>query len=115
MVRPLVYLTSAWSGDVYEAKEAAARFCRAVYEAGYSPICPILFQTAFLSDAVAQEHKDRVDMAAELLRRSRILVVCGSAVNEEVKRDIALAKHLRIVATTLEGIQNADGKGRKTL
>ena len=56
--------------------------------------------------------KDRADMAAELLRRSRILVVCGNIATQEVKNDIALAKHLRIAATTLEGILTVDGKGK---
>ena len=51
-------------------------------------------------------------MAAELLRRSRILVVCGNIATQEVKNDIALAKHLRIAATTLEGILTVDGKGK---
>ena len=49
-------------------------------------------------------------MANELLRRSRILVVCGSEVTDDVQEDIALAKHLRIAATTLEGILTVDGK-----
>lgn len=51
-------------------------------------------------------------MAAELLRRSRILVVCGNIATQELKNDIALAKHLRIAATTLEGILTVDGRDR---
>lgn len=83
-----------------------------MYEAGYSPICPVLFQPYFLHPEVPQEAKDRTDMAAELLRRSRILVVCGNTATQEVKNDIALAKHLRITATTLEGILNVDGRSK---
>lgn len=90
----------------------AARYCRQVYEAGYSPICPILYLPCFLHLEIPREAKDRVDMAAELLRRSRILVVCGSKITQEVKNDIALAKHLRIAATTLEGILAVDGKDK---
>ena len=62
-----------------------------VYEAGYSPICPKLMHYGFLKENVPQEHKDRLDMAAELLRRCRIVVVCGAEVDEQVKNDIALA------------------------
>lgn len=110
MKRPLAYLTAPWGGNDYENRNNAARYCREVYEAGYSPICPILFQTSFLHPEIPQEDKDRQDMAAELLRRSRILVVCGSAVTQEVKHDIALAKRLHIAATTLDGILTVDGK-----
>ena len=113
MVRPLAYITAAWSSDEYDAKNAAISYCRKVYEAGYSPICPRLFQGGFLKDDIPQEHKDRLDMAAELLRRSRIVVVCGSGIDEQVKNDIALAKRLRIAATTLDGILTVEGAGRK--
>ena len=44
MKRPLAYITAAWSGDPCEATEQAAKYCRAVYEAGFSPICPTLYQ-----------------------------------------------------------------------
>ena len=43
-------------------------------------------------------------MAREYLRRARVLVVCGSTVDENVKNDIAVAERLRITATTLDGI-----------
>ena len=48
MKRPLAYITAAWSGDPCEATEQAAKYCRAVYEAGFSPICPMLYQPLFL-------------------------------------------------------------------
>lgn len=59
-----------------------------------------------LRDEIPQEHKDRIEMASELLRRSRILVVCGDSMDGQVKDDIGLAKRLRIAATTLDGIMN---------
>lgn len=112
MKRPLAYITAPWGNNSYENRGNAARYCREVYEAGYSPICPVLFQPSFLKNEIPQEDKDRQDMAAELLRRSRILVVCGNSMTQEVKNDIALAKHLRIAATTLDGILTVDGKHR---
>ena len=57
MKRPLAYITAAWSGDPCEATEQAAKYCRAVYEAGFSPICPTLYQPLFLNDAVPEEQK----------------------------------------------------------
>ena len=47
----------------------------------------------------------------DLLRRSRVLVVCGSRVNEAVKNDIAVAQRLGITATTLDGILTVKGQG----
>ena len=37
MKRPLAYITAAWCGDPCEATEQAAKYCRTVYEAGFSP------------------------------------------------------------------------------
>lgn len=113
MVRPLAYITSGWSENEYEAKSTALRYCRQVYDAGYSPICPRLMYEGLLKDEVPQEHKDRLEMAAELLRRSRIVVVCGDVMDEQVKNDIALAKRIRTAATTLDGIMKVDGSTGK--
>ena len=55
MKRPLAYVTAAWRGDECEITEQAAKYCRIVYDAGYSPICPMLFLPLFLNDAVPEE------------------------------------------------------------
>ena len=58
MKRPLAYITAPWSNSQYENAENAAAYCRQVYDAGYSPICPVLFLPTFLKDEIPQEHKD---------------------------------------------------------
>ena len=70
MKRPLAYITAAWYGGDSENAELAAQYCRAVYEAGFSPICPNLYLPLFLNDAVPEEHKSGIDMGRDLLRRS---------------------------------------------
>lgn len=113
MKRPLAYITAAWSGNPCEATEQAVKYCRTVYEAGFSPICPTLYQPLFLNDAVPEEHKSGIDMGRDLLRRSHVLVVCGHTVTEAMKNDIAVAQRLGITATTLEGILTVKGQGRR--
>ena len=111
MKRPLAYITAAWLGGDSENAEQAARYCRAVYEAGFSPICPLLYLPLFLNDSVPEEHKAGIDMRRDMLRRSHTLIVCGSAVDEDVKNDIAVAGRLGIAATTLEGVLAVKGHG----
>ena len=113
MKRPLAYITAAWSGSDHENTMLAAQYCRAVYEAGFSPICPTLYQPLFLNDAVPEEHKSGIDMGRDLLRRSHVLVVCGHTVTEAMKNDIAVAQRLGITATTLDGILTVKGQGRR--
>lgn len=113
MKRSLAYITAPWGTDEIENTEAAAKYCRAVYEAGFSPVCPLLFLPLFLNNAVPQEHKDGIDIGRDLLRRSHVLVVCGDTVDEAMKNDIAVAERLRITATTLKGILTVKQQGRK--
>ena len=113
MKRPLAYITAAWSGDDCENAELAAKYCRTVYKAGFSSICPTLYLPLILNDAIPEEHKDGIDMSRNLLRRSHVLVVCGHTVTEAMKNDIAVAQRLGITATTLEGILTVKGQGRK--
>ena len=77
-----------------------------------SPRSVRFFLPLFINDAVPQEHKDAMDIAHEMLRRSRVLVVCGDTVDEAMKADIAIAERLRITATTLDGILTVKGQGR---
>lgn len=113
MRKPMAYITAAWSNNEFEVTEAAATYCRKLYEAGYTPICPPLYLPLFLCDQVPQEHKDGIDMARDMLRRARVLVVCGDVVDENVKNDIAVAQRLNITATTLDGILTVKGQGRE--
>ena len=111
MKRPLAYITAAWYGGDSEKAELAAQYCRAVYEAGFSPICPVLYLPLFLNDAVPGEHKSGIDIGRDLLRRSRVLVVCGHNMTEDMKNDIAVAQRLGTTATTLEGILKIKNEG----
>lgn len=90
--KPWAYVTSAWSADRSRAKRSAKRYCRKLYEAGYTPICPLLSLPEVIDTSNADEYKDYMDMSEDMLRRSRILVVCGSAVDDTVLTDIAMAE-----------------------
>ena len=112
MKRPFAYITAPWGNNEYENTENAARYCREVYDAGFAPICPLLFVPLFLNDAIPQEHKDGIDIGRDFLRRAHVLVVCGHGIDETVKNDIAVAERLRITATTLDGILAVKSEGR---
>lgn len=113
MKRPLAYITAAWGGDHPADTKQAVQYCRAVYEAGFSPVCPLLYLPLFLNDAIPEEHKSGIDIQRDLLRRSHVLVVCGVGTSEDVKNDIATAGRLNITATTLDGILTVMGQGRR--
>ena len=103
MKRPLAYITAAWNGEPDIDAALAVQYCRITYEAGFSPICPLLYLPLFINDAIPEEHKDGIDMRRDMLRR---------AVDEDVKNDIAVAQRLNITATTLDGIVTVNQQGR---
>ena len=110
--KPWAYVTSAWSADRTKAKRSAKRYCRKLYEAGYTPICPLLSLPEVIDVSNADEYKDYLDMSEDMLRRSRILVVCGAAVNETVLTDIAIANRFHVASSTMRGVLGVD-KSRK--
>ena len=112
MKRPLAYITAAWCGEPDTDTEMGTRYSRMAYEAGFSPVCPVLYMPLFLNDSVPEEHKAGIDMRRDLLRRSHVLVVCGGDVDEDVKNDIAVAGRLGIAATTLDRILAVKGQGK---
>lgn len=97
---------------LHTVTEMGTRYSRMAYEAGFSPVCPVLYMPLFLNDSVPEEHKAGIDMRRDLLRRSHVLVVCGGDVDEDVKNDIAVAGRLGIAATTLDGILAVKGLGK---
>lgn len=61
MKRPLAYITAAWSGDHNADSKQAAQYCRAVYEAGFSPICPPLYGSSRRNEKVQQTAMRKYD------------------------------------------------------
>ena len=111
MKKPFAYVTAVWQGGEFTVIHQATVYCRKVYEAGFTPLCPVLYLPHFLRDSVPAEHKDGIDIGREFLRRSRVLIVCGDEIDETVKNDIAMAQRLGITATTLEGILKIRSQG----
>ena len=107
MTKPFAFITAAWPREDWARDRVAALYCRLVYKAGYHPLCPVITEDFYTNDALPCEHRDRRDFEKELLKRSRILVVCGDKVNRGMKEDIADAQRLHIPAVTLEGIRDA--------
>ena len=73
MKRPLAYITAPWSEDKCENAKTAARYCRQVYDAGYSPVCPTMFLPLFLTDSIPQEHTDGISAQVRPLNRRRFM------------------------------------------
>lgn len=101
---PRAYVTAAWSKNPVEAEDEAKKYCRELVKAGYLPLCPVLAFNGVISDEDPDAEKKRGEMSEDLLKRARFLVVCGEVISDEVKEEISIAKHSKVIPTTLSGI-----------
>ena len=106
MKRPLAYITAPWSNNQYENAENAATYCRQVYDAGYSPICPVLFLSTFLKDEIPQEHKDGLDMVRDYFM-PRCICQCQREAEEQRKAAEERQRRMeRIKRRKAQGLQD---------
>ena len=69
--KPWAYVTSAWSDDRSRAKRSAKRYCRKLYEAGYTPICPLLYLPDIIDISNADEYKDCLLYTSQISKGKR--------------------------------------------
>ena len=103
---PRAYVTAAWNPNKVVAETEAKKYCGELVKAGYLPLCPVLAFNGIISEDDADGEKKRREMSEDLLRRARFLVVCGEEINDDVKADISMAKHYKVIPTTFEGVLN---------
>lgn len=111
MKRPLAYITAPWSENEFENTENAAKYCRAVYDAGFSPICPALFLPLFLRDEIV--FQDVVLFNDTIMGNIRL--GRKDATDEEVMAAARAAQCDEFVQRLPEGYQTVVGENGSTL
>lgn len=79
-------------------------YCHKVYELGYVPICPRLSLPQYLNAEVPEEQRAMAQFSQQLLRRCRMLVMCGNDITSNMAVEISMAEKLKIICTTLGGL-----------
>jgi|GEM_PF-411049 len=87
-----------------ESRVKVQKYCRKIYELGYVPICPRFVFSPFLEESDAEDMQGYGRMSHILLRRCRMVVVCGKEVplrynNDKRKkplfsRGLSVCRHL---------------------
>ena len=88
--------------DVGKAK--VQKYCRKIYELGYVPICPQFGFSSFLNEEEAEDMQAFQRMSHMVLRRCRMVVVCGKETSVTMNTEISMADRLHIICTTLDGL-----------
>ena len=87
-----------------ESRVKVQRYCRKIYELGYVPICPRFGFLPFLDEGEAEDLQAYNRMSHLILKRCRMVVVCGKEVTGTMNTDISTADRLHIICTTLDGL-----------
>lgn len=93
--RPLVYVASAYSGDVTTNTEKAKQYCRFAMEQGQIPLAPHLMFPQFMNDDDPAERELAIFMDVILLGKCDELWVFGDSISEGMSVEIEVAKKRR--------------------
>lgn len=93
--RPLVYVCSAYSGDVTANREKTIRYCRFAIEKGQIPLAPNLLFPNFINDADPNERDLALFMDVVLLGKCDELWVFGETISAGMALEIGVAKKRR--------------------
>ena len=87
-----------------EGRTKVQKYCRKIYELGYVPICPRFSFAPFLDESEAEDQQALNRMSHLILKRCRMVVVCGREVTGTMNTEISTADRLHIICTTLDGL-----------
>lgn len=87
-----------------EGRAKVQKYCRKIYEMGYVPMCPQFSFAPFLDEGDAEDMQAFTRMSHLVLRRCRMVVVCGREVTGTMNAEISMADRLHIICTTLDGL-----------
>lgn len=87
-----------------EGRAKVQKYCRKIYELGYVPICPEFGFAPFLDESDAEDQQAMNRMSHLLLRRCRMVVVCGKEMTGTMSTEVGMADRLHIICTTLDGL-----------
>lgn len=89
---------------VDSGKTKVQKYCRKIYELGYVPICPQFGFSSFLDEGDAEDMQAFQRMSHMVLRRCRMVVVCGKEMTATMNTEISIADRNHIICTTLDGL-----------
>ena len=96
--RPVVYISSPYSGDTERNVENAKRYSRFAVDQHYLPITPHIYFTQFMDDNIPAERDTAIFMNLVLMSKCAELWVFSDTVSSGMKAKIdwAKRKHMKI-------------------
>ena len=90
--RPMVFICSAYAGDVAENIMNARRYCLFAVRQGVIPFAPHLLYTQFLDDHDGEQRALGLSFGLAWLRKCDALWLFGERISDGMRREINAAK-----------------------
>lgn len=87
--RKIVYICSAYSGDVEKNTKLARLYSRLAIDRGYIPLTPHLLLPQFLSEETERELAMAIDL--RLMDLCQEIWICGDVITRGMKRELQYA------------------------
>jgi hypothetical protein len=93
-IRPLVYICSAYAGDIEHNVSRARGYCRFAVSEGYIPLAPHLLFPQFMDDGDPEQRALGIRCGLEFLRICREVWVFGEHITQGMEKEVIAAKKL---------------------
>ena len=91
----LVFVCSAYSGDIANNTRRAKKICRKLAKLNYIPFAPHLYFPRFLDENNASERKRGIGFGVEIMRRCAF-VICVGEITEGMRTELEAAQSMKI-------------------
>lgn len=91
-----VYIASPYRGDIKRNMENAKNYAAFAVRRGKMPMCPHIYFTQFLNDAVESEREIGLNLALQMLKRCKEIWVFGEYISCGMNHEIRMAQKWNI-------------------
>jgi hypothetical protein len=96
--RPMAYICE--NGNQRKIKD----HMEVIFNHGWTPVATNLLYRNIVDKEIAEDRKELDIMSKVLMRKSRIMFVCGKDITEEMKDEMVYAKSIGLIVVPLSGI-----------
>lgn len=106
--RPLAYVCAPENKENDIQSIVTREYCKTLFKHGYTPIAPYLLFSQFIDPAIPEQRNDLSIMNKVLIRKSRIMFVCGDIITDDMKNEMLYARDIGLTVVTIDSIEKIE-------
>ncbi len=106
--RPIAYVCAPGKSHKDIFADYTKAYCKTLFEHGYTPFAPALLFPQFVDLNVPDQQNEAAAMNKVLLRKSRIMFVCGDHITPAMQSEMLYAKDIGITIVTIDSMKQIE-------